>query len=326
MSLERDHEAAAAARVLAELTGGAEETAPGLVEDEVAEVLRRLYLEGFGLLGYESEPIAARPELKARLLAAVAGDETQEVEPVLAPAAAPEPPLRRTEPAAEPAEAPAPPPTVPAPVRATPTPEPARPAAAAARRAPGRGPRRWVGVLALLFALATVGLGLFAAYLQSELDSARARLRRAEGERAEAASRSQQELAAVRAELAELERRHGFATAPGVNVLTLRPPVGSGQPGARATFWIAADRRRWQLEASGLAPAPADRDYQVWFVVDGIPRRAGVFAARAGRPAVVADDDLPAGTTSVWITLERKGGAPAPSTSVLLVAERPSQR
>lgn len=315
MSPQRDHEEAAAGRVLAELAGGAEDTAPGVVEDEVSEVLRRLYVEGFGLLAYDAEPVAPRPELRSRLLAGVAGDETQEVEPIVAPAAAPAP-----------APAPAPVPELDAPAATPPRPAPVAERMAAAKGArsapsPVRR-RRWPAALAVLFALAAAGLGFWAAYLQSELDSERARARRSASEVALAETGRRQELAAARAALAELERRFAFVTAPAVTVFALRPPALAGQPAARAALYVAADRRHWQLEARGLRPDPASQDYQIWFVVDGIPRSGGVFDAPAGRSAVLADDDLPAGTTAVWLSLERKGGTPAPTTPILLIAER----
>jgi hypothetical protein len=199
---------------------------------------------------------------------------------------------------------------------------------AAARSAAGATPprrRRWTALLATLFGLTAVGLGVAGAWLQSELDSANARLRRSAAELAQAETRRQQEVAAARGALADLERRHAFVTAPGVTVFALRPPALAGQPAARATLWVAADRRRWQLEAVGLRPDAADRDYQLWFLVDGIPRRGGVFEVPAGQPARLADDDLPAGTTAIWVTLERKGGAPAPTTAILLLAERAVQ-
>jgi len=208
-----------------------------------------------------------------------------------------------------------------APVAPAPASLPAAPRAAAAREtAPRR--RRWPAVVAVLFGLTALGLGVGVAWLQSELDSTNARLRRGAGELAQAETRRQQEVGAARAELADLERRHAFVTAPGVTVFALRPPALAGQPAARATLWVAADRRRWQLEAVGLRPDPADRDYQLWFLVDGIPRRGGVFEVRAGQPARLADDDLPAGATAIWVTLERKGGAPSPAGAILLLADR----
>jgi hypothetical protein len=305
---ERDHEEAAAEAVLAELarTEGApppEAAAGG--DDEVAEVLRRLYLEGFGLLAYEAAPVAPPAGAKERLLARVTGDETQEVEPLEAPAPAVEPVI-------------APPARV---LPIAPRPEPAEERVVA----PPPRRRRWPTALAALFALAAIGLGLWAAFLQSELAATRSLLAATQGALADSDRVRREEVAAARAESAALEERLTFVTAPALAVYTLRPPSDGRQPVARATLYVAPDRRRWRLEARGLAPEPDHQDYQLWFIVDGIPQSGGVFDAAPSRVAELADTDLPPGTTAVAITLERKGGAPGPTTPILLVADRSVQ-
>ena len=73
-------------------TGGGEPPAPG-GDTEAAETLTRLYMEVLGLVPYELEPAAPRPEVKTRLLSAVSGDETQEMDPP------PAPPVRAVPPA-----------------------------------------------------------------------------------------------------------------------------------------------------------------------------------------------------------------------------------
>jgi len=298
VSREIDLEATAAEWVLADFAGGSEDTAPGIADDEVAEVLKRLYVEGFGMLGYDVEPVLPGAELRARLLAGLAGDETQEVE-----AAAP----RR----------------VAAPV--TELEETRVPRAAVSRPAPPVRRRRWVGWLAAFLALGAAALGFWALYLQSELDASRARLRRLEVDQGQVESHRQQEIAAARAALDELRGRYALVTAPAVVLYSLRPAPPALQPAARATLYVAPDRRRWQLEVRGLRPESPTQDYQLWFVVDGVRRRGGVFDAVAGQPTVLAGEGFPAGATAVAITLERKGGATIPSGPDVLSAERPVQ-
>lgn len=353
MSDEREPEDLAVFGVLEELVhaGTAErgdDTAPvsPLAGDEEAfETLRRLYLESAGLLAYELAPVEPSAGFRERLLMQVAGDETQEV-PTLAPLTRPAPPSPGSAPAPP---LPAPPPVAPPPAARPETtaqrrdPVPPAPAAAVAevtqpafipaaatpeKRAPYResGARRsrrsvWPMVLAALFALAAIGLGLWVAQLDSEVAYRDTQVRRLEGELAKAAA-AESELAAAKERIARLEARLTFVTAPSTTVFALQPPVGDArQPLARGHLFVAANRRDWRLEVRGLAPDAEAQDYQLWFIVDGLPMSGGVFDARRGEVAELVDTGMPAGASAVAITLERKGGVPAPTTPILLIAE-----
>ena len=311
MNRSVDPEENAALAVLAELgrTPGDENTRVTSAEDEVEDVLRRLHLEAMGLMAYALEPVKSSAAARARILERLSGDSTQEVPRLTEPpppapvfAAAPEPAPRPAEPARTP------------PAAVVPFPE----------RAAARRPRssRGAWTLAALLALTALGLGVWAAWLQSELGASRGRVARLEQEAERLASERGAELTALRAELDDLERRHAFASAPAVTVYALRPPADSTKPLARGTLWVAADRRRWQLEVRGLDAEPADRDYQLWFIVDGVPQSGGVFDGRGAEAATLADARIPEGTSVVAITLESKGGVPAPTTPILLAADR----
>lgn len=331
---ERESENLAAQVVLDELARAAspDDTAVVPPDDEVAEVLGRLYLEAFGLLAYGVEPAAAPEGARGALLARLAGEETQEVEPIAAPepVAAPEP-IVAPQPAPRVASAPLPP---------RPAPPPGSPAAIDGTRDASRSdahptfrsaamasrpPRRGRGALwaALGLALIAVGAGVYATYLYSELASQRARQTRIEREAGAAEAAARAESAELEARLEELRRRHDFVTTPAVTVWALRPPAAARQPLARGALWLAPDGHRWLLEARGLAPDPPGRDYQLWFIVDGLPLSAGLFGVEAGRPATLEDVEFPVGVTGVALTLEREGGAPAPSGAPLLLGTAP---
>lgn len=325
---ERESENLAAQVVLDELARAAspDDTAVVPPDDEVAEVLGRLYLEAFGLLAYGVEPAAAPEGARGALLARLAGEETQEVEPVAAPE-----PIAAPQPAPEVASAPPPP---------RPAPPPGPPAATGGTRDASRSdahptfrsaamasrpPRRSRGALwaALVFALIAAGAGVYATYLYSELASQRARQARIEREAGAAEAAARAESVELEARLEELRRRHDFVTTPAVTVWALRPPAGARQPLARGALWLAPDGHRWLLEARGLAPDPPGRDYQLWFIVDGLPLSAGLFGVESGRLATLEDVEFPAGVTGVALTLEREGGAPAPSGAPLLLGIAP---
>lgn len=341
MSADLDREDLSALSVLEDIAHGAgqEDTAP--VEpppaDEAAEVLRRLYVEGLGLLAYELLPAQPQPGTRAMVLAHLIGDETQEVSPLLigaahaafAPAPSPAPPAALASSASPGHPDPAPPAPEPQrPAQARRAGEPAAtavPAAASgapnreaqARQASRRG--RWPAVLATLFALAAAGLGGWVAMLLSEIAYRDTQIRGL-GTRLAEVDQLKGELEEARAELSELEQRHLFTTAPSTTIFALRPPAGSLQPTARGNLFVAPDRRRWQLEVRGLKPEPEPQDYQLWFIVDGLPLSGGVFDARLGKTALLADGAMPAGTTAVAITLERKGGTASPTSPILLTA------
>ncbi len=330
MSAELDQEDLAAFGVLDDLAhgGGQEDTAP--VEppapDEAVEVLRRLYLESLGLLAYELEPVQPQPETRATILAHLIGDETQEVAPeMIGVATAQARPLAGNTgadaqgvPLAEVTR-----PAFYAPTSAAPAVEPAVEKvslrSAQSRRSKPRS--RWPAVFAVLFALAAIGLGVWVALLHSEVAYRDAQIRGL-GSRLADADRLTRELETAKTELTQIEQRFSFVTAPAVTVFTLRPSAaGSLQPTARGHLFLAADRRHWQLEVRGLKSEPEPQDYQLWFIVDGLPMSGGVFDARPGKQALLAGSSMPAGTTAVAITLERKGGTASPTSPILLIAE-----
>jgi hypothetical protein len=298
---------------------------PPLGDAEEVDVLRRLYHESAGLLAYELTPVAPPLELRMRLLSSLVGDETQEV-PQFVPRAADESTRPAFQPPAAPVErrpvAEAAPAVVPAavePVRPSESLEPAR--SRRDSRSAARRPSRWPKALAALFALAAVGLGAWVAMLQSEVDYRDTRIRRLEGE-LDAKANLATELVAAREALARLEQRYTFVTAPSTTVFALRPPAdGALQPLARGHLYVAANRRDWRLEVRGLRPEAAAQDYQLWFIVEGTPRSGGVFDAHTGAVSELAAAQMPGGTTAVAITLEKKGGSPAPTSSILLIAD-----
>ena len=321
MSHEYEPEDLAAFGVLEELAhgGGREDTAPvnpvaGEGEDEAVEVLRRLYLESLGLLAYDLDPAMPRPETKAALLAAISGDETQEVPPLALPVRPPAPKSAAPAAAAPPGR----------PVREVPPARVETPLPFRTGTEP-RTSRRWPVALAAIFALAAVGLGIWAASLVSEVAYRDAQIRRLEGRLADSDKLSA-ELVETKEALARLEDRLTFVTSPATTVFALRPPAsGSPQPLARGHLFVASNRHDWRLEVRGLKQEPEAQDYQLWFIVDGLPMSGGVFDARTGQTALLADHSMPAGVEAVALTLERKGGVPSPTSPILLIADRSVQ-
>lgn len=319
MSDELDQEELSALVLLEDMAHGAgsEDTAPVELPaaDEAAEVLRRLYVEGLCLLAYDLPPAQPQPATRATLLAHLVGDETQEVSPLMLSSA-------HGGPAAPAAAPPASPVSPKAAAEATPHGESASAQPTPQRGAQARPPARrsrWPLAWGILLALAAAGLGVWVAMLQSEIAYRDTQIRGLATQQVEV-DRLKGELEALQAELAGLEARHAFVTAPSTTIFALRPPAGSLQPTAKGSLFVAPDRRHWQLEVRGLKPEPEPQDYQLWFIVDGLPLSGGVFDARLGKTALLSDDSLPAGTTAITITLERKGGTASPTSPSLLAA------
>jgi hypothetical protein len=278
---------------------------------ETAEMLARLYTEVLGLLPSELEPVAPRPEGRARLLAAVAAvtavsgepapaavqeEETQEIDPQPAPAARPAPVARPDSVSREMA--------APAALRV------GRSASAAPR------PRSWP--LALAASLVLVLGGLCGWLLQQRatqevtIEALRAEL---DGERRKA-EQAVAEATLVSQRMERMRTNFSLVTAPAVTISPLRPV---GEPSrARGMLFVAPDHQHWYLAVHDL-PAPG-RAYQLWWVADDGTFSGGTFDTRAGEKMELSSETMPANTRDVMITLEAAGGAPAPTGPQILRA------
>jgi anti-sigma-K factor RskA len=93
-------------------------------------------------------------------------------------------------------------------------------------------------------------------------------------------------------------------------------------PGGAGRVAVVVSRRRGQavVEASGLAPAPAGRTYQLWVVGRSGPRPAGLVEAGRGRVTRLLDGPV-TGTEQVAMTVERRGGAARPTSEPVAVVD-----
>ncbi len=143
-----------------------------------------------------------------------------------------------------------------------------------------------LGAAAAIAAAAAIGLGLYSISLSSDLNETRSALS------------LQRQAAAVLAD-------------PGAAAVELA--AGDGR------LLVARDGRA-VLAVSGLAPAAAGQTYQAWVVRPGGPVSAGLFTASGGTALValgarVAPDDV------VAVTVEREGGAEAPTTDPVVASQ-----
>lgn len=295
--------------------GGGEPPRPGETAGEAteaAETLTRLYIEVLGLVPYELEPATPRPEVKARLLSAIhgdetlPGDETQEMDPRPAPVPPPVPPPSSP---ARPAPVPAPAARGEMPSREVPV---ARGVAMSARRR-----SVWPMALAATLILALGALSGWLFLRQARMEETIASLERAlHSQRQEA----EQSVAGMRAAMERMRVNFALVTAPAVKVSPLRP-VDPRSP-ARGILYVAADNQHWYLAVHDLPPAPPGRDYQLWWEAAEGTFSGGVFDPGAGEKVELYSETMPAGTRDVIITLEPDRGVAKPTgPEVLRAAE-----
>ena len=145
-----------------------------------------------------------------------------------------------------------------------------------------------------------------------------ARLRR---EREDLRSRSAQlagRLQSAETELAQRALRARVLESDDVRMLEL----GGKEPQPKAqgrVFW--SDRaRRGVLVAGNLEPLPSDRQYELWVFQNGKPINAGVFDVDAQGRALFESTDFPeAAVQNFAVTVEPRGGVPAPTGPIVLV-------
>ena len=257
---------------------------------ETAETLARLYVEVLGLVPCELEPVAPRPEIKARLLSTIQAAAVEEDETLPMP-----PPVKRELPAPRPS------PSRPAISRGT---SPAPRAAMAQRRRSA-----WPMTLA---ASLIVALGGFSGWLLTEQTRLKGTIADLQGEVAAERLKAEQAMVEMRTATERMRENFQLVTTPAVTVSPLRP-VGEAASPARGLLYIAADHQHWYLALHDCPPAGPGRDYQLWWVTDGGIYSGGTFDPRAGEKVELYSKTMPDDTTNVMVTLETEGGARAPT-------------
>ena len=161
-------------------------------------------------------------------------------------------------------------------------------------------------------------LGFLAVRLDQRLDDVSTRLAATEAQLEE----TEGQLASTEARLAEAESelvsagelRAVLASNDG-SVVSL---TGPGEGTMR--FAYAPSTGQGVLIGDGLAPVDEAETYQAWFIVDGVPQPAGLFAPTDGEVTFAVEGD-PGEAEAVAVTLEPAGGSPQPTTDILYVSE-----
>lgn len=93
------------------------------------------------------------------------------------------------------------------------------------------------------------------------------------------------------------------------------------QPAARAKVFWSQKAGRGILVAGNLAPLPAGKQYELWVFAKGKPVPAGMFDADSSGRAMMESSDLAAiaAAENFAVTVEPRGGMPAPTGPIVLV-------
>ena len=96
------------------------------------------------------------------------------------------------------------------------------------------------------------------------------------------------------------------------------------QPNARGQVWWDRERQQWRVTVRDLAPAPAGREYELWFIPQGgTPMRSQTF--QVGRDGtsefVVAVPPEVGDLATAAITDEPLGGTDAPTGKIHLAGQ-----
>lgn len=168
------------------------------------------------------------------------------------------------------------------------------------------GPSAW-RAFAAAAALLLVAVGLDDARLRREREDLRSRTADL-GERLRSAETA----------LSERTLRARVLESEDVQMMILG---GQGpQPQARARVFWSERARRGVIVASNLAPLPTDRQYELWVFQKGKPVNAGVFDVDAQGRALFESADFPEPQAQNFaVTVEPRGGVPAPTGPVVLV-------
>jgi len=92
---------------------------------------------------------------------------------------------------------------------------------------------------------------------------------------------------------------------------------GSPDPNSIATVYWDTRTKDVFLHVNNMPSTPSDKQYQLWAIVDGVPVDAGVFDPVKG-VAVLRMKNIPR-AQAFAVTLEKRGGSPAPTLDQMYV-------
>ena len=179
------------------------------------------------------------------------------------------------------------------------------------------------GLLAASLALCLVGLGFLAGRSSEQqatidrLDQEITRLAQGQGSVDLPVEGLLNELSATRRKL-EMVTRVAHRAYPMDTIV----PADPGAPQPDGMIYVCGAHQRWYLNVEGLEPAPAGKEYRLWFLTEKGPVAGGTLDVESGLPAEREASSMPLGTRGFSITLEAADDpADVPGGMMVLLGE-----
>ena len=120
-------------------------------------------------------------------------------------------------------------------------------------------------------------------------------------------------------QLAQAEAKLRLLSAPDAVQVSLSPQSEPRKPHATAIY--SPSQKRLMLVASGLAPVPPGKAYELWLIpMEGAPMPAGMFHPDAHGNAMMMDQVMPEGVLAkaFAVTVEDATGSDKPTSAILI--------
>lgn len=181
------------------------------------------------------------------------------------------------------------------------------------KEAPVRRMNVWAWVAAASFA-GLVGVGIWAYTGERRHQDA---LARQSQEASTKQAEIERQLQQTQSELAGLQQQASVVKQnPGVRVAAMKGTLNAPQA-LTTVFWDSTTKDVYLL-VNNLPQPASDKQYQLWALLNGQPIDLGVFEAKEGRLMVKMKNVQNA--QAFAITLEQKGGSPAPNLEAMYVS------
>lgn len=156
---------------------------------------------------------------------------------------------------------------------------------------------------AVVLVVVTIGLGIYTSDLKTEVDEKQATIERLE---------------------TEVERKEELLTILAARDVDLVIMAGMDQVSPEGYGKVVWDKEGGKalLQVANLPSVPVDKDYQLWFIIDGQPQSAGVFAVddpRRDNFFKIEELQSSANEGAFAVTMEPKGGVPQPTGDMYLL-------
>lgn len=153
---------------------------------------------------------------------------------------------------------------------------------------------------------------LFSFFLLSQLRTNQKTLAEARSDN----SRIQAEVRQLRDQKTQADQALAVLRQPGTRTLELKGNDKAPQ-GSMLVFWNS-QTHQVAVQVQSLPPLPADKQYQLWYMVGGKPVDAGVFDVLPSSDLVQRLNRSVPRAEAFAVTVEKRGGSPTPTLSTLL--------